>query len=124
MLAAGSLIVINADTRLSVNADSNNMEAAMQFVEYFTSKENIQKFADQQSSFSPLKGGNLSPVSEIQTMLLCYESGRTVIGADALLDLPIWNITEEVSKKLLRGEPLEAAMEWMDCQAEAERSTD
>lgn len=58
VLEDGSLLVINADTRLSVNADSEHMEAALKFVDYFTRPDNIQKFADQQSSFSPLKEGS------------------------------------------------------------------
>ena len=55
LLEDGSFAVINADTRLSVNADSPHREEALRFVEFFTRPENIQKFADQQASFSPLK---------------------------------------------------------------------
>lgn len=116
ILDDGSLLVINADTRLSVNADSNDLEAAMKFVEYFTQHENIQKFADQQSSFSPLKGGNPSCVKEVQPLISAYKSGRIVIGTDSLLKFPIWDLTEEVSKQLLSGETLEHSMEWLNQQ--------
>lgn len=118
ILEDGSLLVINADTRLSVNADSENLEAAMKFVEYFIRKDNIQKFADQQSSFSPLKGGEPSSVKEVWPLVSSYESGRTVIGADGRLDLPIWNMTAKVSQMLLSGETLQDAMDWMDQQEE------
>lgn len=121
ILPDGALEVINADTRLSVNADSAHLDAAMRFVEYFTRPENIQRFADQQASFSPLKGGNPSSEAEIRTLIECYEAGRTVIGADGLLELPIWNLTADVSKKLLSGETVETAMAWLDEQAELER---
>lgn len=116
ILEEGSLLVINADTRLSVNADSRHLEAAMKFVEYFTLSENIQKFADQQCSFSPLKGGTPSTVKAVQPLVSCYESGKTVIGTDGLLNLHIWNITAEVSQMLLQGERLQTAMDWMDRQ--------
>lgn len=114
VLEDGGLVVINADTRLSVNGNSEHMDEALAFVEYFTQRENIHRFADQQSSFSPLKDEEPSTVREIQPIVVCYQSGRTVIGTDALLNLPIWDLTAEVSKKLLAGEPFEKTMEWMD----------
>ena len=121
VLEDGSLLVINADTRLSVNADSEHMEAALKFVDYFTRPDNIQKFADQQSSFSPLKEGSPSSVQEIQPLIPCYQSGRTVLGTDGMLELPIWEWTKEVSVKLLSGETLSETMEWLDEQNREER---
>lgn len=123
VLEDGVLLVINADTRLSVNADSQNLEAALKFVEYFTRDENIQKFANQQSSFSPLKGGSPSPNKEIRPLIPCYEAGRVVLGTDEMLNLPIWDLTAEVSLKLLSGETLETALEWMEQQIEEEASS-
>ena len=117
VLEDGGLVVINADTRLSVNGDSQHIDEALVFVEYFTRPENIQKFADQQSSFSPLKEGIPSSVKEIQPMVACYQSGRTVIGTDGLLELPIWDLTAEASKRLMAGEALDDTMEWMDQEA-------
>ncbi|QNM04809.1 ABC transporter substrate-binding protein [Qiania dongpingensis] len=122
VLEDGALLVINADTRLSVNAGSEHPDAAMRFVEYFTKAGNIQKFADEQSSFSPLAGGSASAVKEIRPLVSCYEAGRTVIGTDSHLELPIWDLTAEASKRLLSGETLENVMEWMDRQAEIERN--
>ena len=76
------------------------------FVEYFTQAENIQKFSDQQCSFSPLKGGKSSSVEEIRPLLSCYKDGKTVIGTDSMLKLPIWNLTAEASKQILSGKPV------------------
>ena len=115
--------MINPDTKLSVNAGSGHLDAAMKFVEYFTRAENIQKFADQQSSLSPLKNGASSSVDEIAPLISCYQEGRTVIGADGFLELPIWSLTAEVSQKLLSGEPLKAVMDWMDKQGITEGGT-
>ncbi len=114
VLKDGSMLVINADTRLCVNADSKNLDAALKFVEYFIQKENIREFADQQSSFSPIKGGGPSSTQETRSLISVYESGRTVIGTDGHLKLPIWNITAEVTQMLLSGESLQDAMDWMD----------
>ncbi len=123
VLPDGTLAVINADTRLSINAASEYPEAAVRFVEYFTRPDNIQKFADQQCSLSPLKDSVPSSVDALGPLISCYQSGRTVIGTDGLLNLSIWNLTAEVSKKLLSGETVEQAMEWMDQQAGQERGT-
>ena len=41
-----------------------------------------------------------------------------MIGTYDLLKLPIWELTAEVSRKLLAGEELESAMSWMDQQAQ------
>lgn len=123
VLKNGSLLVMNADTRLSVNADSRHVDAAKRFVAYFTEAENIQRFTDQQSSFSPLKGGNPSSMDEIQPLLPCYKAGKTVIGTDSLLDLPIWNLTADASRQLLSGESLKAVMNDMDRAAAKERES-
>lgn len=123
VLEDSSLVVINADTRLSVNADSGHKDAALKFVEYFTGADNIQKFADQQASFSPLREGSPSSVEEIQPLVSCYRSDRTVIGADGMLKLPIWKLTAQASVKLLSGETLDSVMDWLDMQADEEGST-
>ncbi len=117
VLEDGSLLVINADTRLSVNRSSEHLDDAMKFVEYFTREENILKFADQQASLSPLKTSMPTSVKAIQPLIPCYEEGRVVFGADAGLDIPIWDLTAEVSRRLLSGQALNGAMDWMDQQA-------
>ena len=86
-----------------------------------TQAENIQKFSDQQCSFSPLKGGKPSSVEEIRPLLSCYKDGKTVIGTDSMLKLPIWNLTAEASKQILSGKPVRSVMNRMDRQAEKER---
>lgn len=124
VLEDGSLLVINADTRLSVNADSEHKDAAMKFVEFFTQSENIEKFANQQSSFSPLKGGKPSTEKEIQALIPCYQEGRTVIGTDAFLEIPIWNLTAQAVQMLLTGDSTETVMTWLDQQSNEERGTE
>lgn len=114
VLDEGSLVVVNADTRLAINADSEHRDAAVKFVEYFTQTENIQKFADQQSSFSPLNDGKPSSVQEIEPLISCYNEGHIVIGSDSLLDLPIWELTKEASQQLLSGKSLQSVMKNMD----------
>ena len=117
VLEDGPLLVINADTRLSVNRSSEHLDDAIKFVEYFTREENILKFADQQASLSPLVNSPPTSVKAIRPLIPCYEEGRVVFGADAGLSIPIWDLTAEVSAGLLSGQTLDEAMAWMDEQA-------
>ena len=41
-----------------------------------------------------------------------------MFGSAGLLELPSWELTAEVSKKLLSGQSLETALTWMDRQIE------
>ena len=115
--------MINADTRLSVNADSPHREEALRFVEFFTRPENIQKFADQQASFSPLKNGGHSTLTQIQPLIPAYADGRVVIGSDSLLDKPIWELTAKAVVRLIQGESLDQVMEQLDADAEQEEQS-
>ena len=103
VLDDGGLIVINPDVRLSVNSDSEHIEEAKLFVEYFTQAENLQAFCDDQCSISPLNNGNESSIKEIHPVVECFEAGRVVIGTDARLNLPIWDVTKDASQSLLNG---------------------
>ena len=103
VLDDGGLIVINPDVRLSVNSDSEHIEEAKLFVEYFTQAENLQAFCDDQCSISPLKNGKESSIKEIHPVVECFKAGRVVIGTDARLNLPIWDVTKDASQSLLTG---------------------
>ena len=103
VLDDGGLIVINPDVRLSVNSDSEHIEEAKLFVEYFTQAENLQAFCDDQCSISPLKNGKESSIKEIHPVVECIKAGRVVIGTDARLNLPIWDVTKDASQSLLNG---------------------
>ena len=103
VLEEGSMIVINPDVRLSVNADSKHIEEAKMFVEYFTQAENLQAFCDDQCSISPLKNGKESANKEIHPIVECFGEGRVVIGTDSRLNLPIWDVTKDASRSLLKG---------------------
>lgn len=120
ILEDGSVLVINPDVRLCVSAKGENTEAAKDFVSYFLKTDNIRKFADNQCSFLPLKGEYEPSLAEIQDLVKLYESQPSVIGSDSYARFPIWDITADVSKKLLAGEKLNDIMKWMDKQVTAD----
>ncbi len=103
ILEDGSMLVVNPDTCLAVNADSKYTEEAMLFVEYFTQAKNLHEFCEDQCSISPLKNGQSASAKEIQPVIKCYQEGRVVIGSDYRLNLPIWDLTREAVQKLLNG---------------------
>lgn len=116
VLEDGSVLVINPDTRLSVSADSTEPQAALDFVSYFLQQENIQKFADNQASFSPLQAGSATSLPELQPVVDSFRTSPTVIGSDSLLDFPIWDLTADACALLLAGNSLEQTMDWLDEQ--------
>lgn len=119
--ANGGVLVVNPDTRIAVNARSPKAAAAEKFVEFFIRQDNIEKFTDEQSSFSPLRGGRHGSVGEIKPLTEYYNAGKTlVIGADEKLNFGIWDITAAAAKKLLGGAGLDAVMKDMDAQVAEE----
>ena len=103
ILADGSVMVMNIDTRVAVNADSTHVEEAKQFVEYLTQKDVMWEFVNSLSSFSPLEEKRNSEDPAISPMSPYMENGRSVLGSDDNLDYPIWNLTRTCVEMLLKG---------------------
>ena len=122
ILEDGSLVVVNPDTRLAVNADSKYPDEAKLFVDYFTQAENLHEFCEDQCSISPLKDGESSSAKEIQQVIQCYQEGRIVIGGDYRLNLPIWDWTKNAVQKLLNGNSKTDVLKELDEEADEYRS--
>ena len=103
ILADTSLVVVNPDTRLAVNANSRHLAEAKLFVEYFTQAKNLHEFCEDQCSISPLREGESADAKEIQPVIKAYRDGRTVIGTDYRLNMPIWDMTKDAVRDLLKG---------------------
>lgn len=114
VLEDGAVLVINPDSRMAVGARGSNPEAAKAFVSFFLRSDNLQKYDDSQSSFSPMKDGAIPSVKEIAPLVESYRAQRAVIGSDSLIERPIWGVTAEVSERLLAGEDTDSLMDWMD----------
>ncbi len=121
ILEDGSLVVVNPDTRLAVNADSKYPDEAKLFVDYFTQTENLHALCEDQCSISPLKDGESSSAKEIQQVIQCYQEGRIVIGGDYRLNLPIWHLAKNATQKLLDGISKTEVQKELDEEAEKYR---
>lgn len=118
ILDGGNVLVINTDTRLSVNSHSKHAAQAIDFVRFFLREENLDQFARNQSSFTPLKDGKSSARTEILPLYEALQAERYIIGADEKLNLPIWQATKEAAQMLLRGESWNAAAAHLDRTAD------
>ncbi len=114
ILEDGSVLVINVDTRISVNADSPHLEEAKRFVEYLTQSDNLWKFVNSQSSFSPLKENRLAQDTAIQSIGPYLTNQRSVIGSDDNLEIPIWDMTFLAVTEMLKGKDADAATAYME----------
>lgn len=110
----GSVLVVNVDTRVSVNADSPHLEEAKRFVEYLTQPDALWEFVDSQSSFSPLDENRLAEDKAIQSIGPYLTNGRCVLGADDNLQLPIWDVTRQCIAGMLEGDSAESAASRME----------
>ena len=55
-------------------------------------------------------------LNEIQDIVTSYWTQTCVIGSDSCIQFPIWDITMNVSRKLLKNEDITEVMQWMDEQ--------
>ncbi len=96
----GSVLIIDISTCLAINSQGENVDVAKEFLEYLTHPETINKYCDTQSCFSPIKG-NFMPSDEAVTPLAEYmTNGRSVIGSDLKLELPLDSALMECGKEM------------------------
>ena len=119
ILEEGSVLVINVDTRMSVNADSPNAEEAQRFVEYLTRPDVIWDFVNSQSSFSPLKESGLAEDAAIQPIGPYLNNGMSVLGSDDNLQYPIWDMTRQCVVEMLEGGGADGAVASMRRQIDS-----
>lgn len=110
----GRVLVINVDTRISVNADGGHVEEAKQFVEYLTQPDVMWEFVNSQSSFSPLKENRLADDEAIKSIGPYLTNGRSVLGSDDNLQIPIWDLTRQCVAGMLKGDDAQAAVTHME----------
>lgn len=121
ILEDGSVLVINVDTRVAVNAESPHIEQAKQFVEYLTRSDVMWNFVDSQCSFSPLEDNHLAEDKAVQPISPYLTNGRSVLGADDNLRYPIWDMTRQCVVGMLEGGGAQQAVEQMQQLAEGWR---
>lgn len=106
----GSVLVTNVDTRVAVNSRGAHVEEAKKFLEYLTQKDVMWEFVDSQSSFSPLEDNRLSTDPAVQPLNAYMTNGRSILGTDSNLKYPIWDLSKESVRGLLKGQSVEEVL--------------
>lgn len=103
ILEDGSVLPMQIDTCISVNAQSKNLEAAKSFVEYLISPDVMWNYCDSQSSYTPLKDERLPSDKTLIPSIEYLSNGRHVFSAEYRLDLPVETSVLDCSRALLNG---------------------
>ncbi len=96
------MLVVNVDTRVSVNANSAHVEEAKEFAAFLTQPSAIERFANSQCSFSPLEGNAAPDDAPLQPLAGAFAAGA-VVGADDNILLPVWGALRQSVVSLLAG---------------------
>ena len=111
VLEDGSVLIMNVDTCISVNAESDNLEEALQFVEYLTQPEVIYEYCDTQSCYTPLEDDHIPSDETIAPAAEYLFNGENIIGSDYRLKLPLDSAERTVGEAMLDGMSTEDAIE-------------
>lgn len=103
ILDDGGVLVIDANTCISVNAASEHLDEAMQLVECITQPDCIWEYCESQSSYTPLQDDRIPADKTILPASACLERGQIVIGSDYRLNLPLDTSLSEITQQMLMG---------------------
>lgn len=110
VLDDGQVLVIEANTCISVNSSSENLEAAMQLVGGITQPDSIREYCENQSSYTPLQDNIVPTDQTILPASECLESGRIAIGSDYRLKLSLDTSLSVITKQMLNGMSVDEAV--------------
>ena len=110
ILDKGSVLVVEGNTCISVNAGSEHLEEVMRLIECITQPDSIWEYCDSQSSYTPLQDDRMPADRTILPAAECFERGRIVIGSDFRLDLPLDASLSEITRQMLKGMPADKAV--------------
>ena len=113
VLTDGSVLVINVDTRLSVNAQSPHLAEAKDFVQYLTQPDVLEAFVHSQSSFSPLQDSRPTDDPAIRPLEAYLTNGCSILGSDDHLHYPLWELSRQATVRMLEGASAEQAADFL-----------
>lgn len=111
VLEDGSVLVMEVNTCVSVCKDGDNPEAGKKLTEYMTQKDVMWQYCDSQSSYTPLKDERMPSDETIAPSAPYLTNGRSVLGVDYNLDLPLDSALRECVGQMLAGMDSDAALE-------------
>lgn len=109
ILEDGSVLVMDTATCVAVNAGSAYQKEAMDFLAYLIEPDVMWNYCDSQSSYMPLKDNRTPTDKAIAPLAENLSNGRSVIGSDYRLTLPLDTALNECTTALLNGADLQEA---------------
>lgn len=112
ILEDGCVLSMDVNTCVAVSADSEDTEAAKKFVAYLIRPDVMWAYCDSQASYTPLHEEKRLPSEQTLVPSTAYLiNGRSVIGADYRLTVPIFSALTACTGVLLDGGTAEEAQE-------------
>lgn len=111
LLDDGGVLVIDVNTCVSVNAESKHVDEAKDFLAYLIQPDVIWRYCDSQSSYTPLIDNRMPSDETISPIAEYLTNGRTVIGSDYRLTVPVGAALNACVDRLLRGGDTQDAMD-------------
>ncbi len=103
ILDDGSVLVVDAATCVAVSAGSVHQEEAMDFLAYLIEPDVMWNYCECQSSYTPLKDERIPADSAIAPSVEYLGNGRSVIGSDYRLTLPLDTALIKCTAAILNG---------------------
>lgn len=85
----GSVLVVDADVCISVNAESEDKDDGMKFFKYLTKPDIIRSYCESRCVFSPLKDFGAQTDKTVAPCVEYLTNGRSVIGSDYNITVPL-----------------------------------
>ncbi len=85
----GSVLVVDADVCVSVNAESEDKDDGMKFFKYLTKPDIIRSYCESRCVFSPLKDFGAQTDKTVAPCVEYLTNGRSVIGSDYNITVPL-----------------------------------
>ena len=103
VLEDGSVSVVGADTRVTVNPNSAHLEEALMILENLCKPEVLNEFAMQKKKISSARGGESCADPQADDLVACAVEGGQIPNQDFRLHFNTWNTIKEFCVKLGQG---------------------
>lgn len=110
----GQVNLMNVGQRISINKETEHMEAAKAFAEQMTSKKVVADLLKHSGGFSPRTDIDYDRPDILATAYENVEAGRSIPGSNPEIDLEQWGTTCVLVQELYAGKSVDEIMDEFD----------
>ncbi len=114
ILKDGSVLAMNIDTCIGINAGSDNIDEAKKLLEFLTQPDIMWNYCDSQSSYSPLTDDRVPSDTTIVPSAPYITNGRSVLRSDYNLHFPAETALRECGNLIMQGGTLEDCIQLLN----------